>query len=65
MLSEDKGKFKLGKADAARRREAAIDEMVAQLKTDTKNVWVEIEGHTDNVGDEGRTSSSVSRAPKR
>ena len=28
-----------------------IDEMVAQLKEDPKNVYLEIEGHTDSVGD--------------
>ena len=25
--------------------------MVGQMKSDTKAVWIEIEGHTDNVGD--------------
>ena len=25
--------------------------MVSQLKADKKNVWVEIEGHTDSTGD--------------
>jgi len=25
--------------------------VVSQLKQDPKNVWIEIEGHTDNVGD--------------
>ena len=28
-----------------------IDEMVAQMKQDPKNIYLEIEGHTDNVGD--------------
>ena len=36
---------------AGRRQGARIDTMVNQLKTDKKAVWVEIEGHTDNVGD--------------
>ena len=51
VISEDKGKFANGKADLPDDAKAAIDAMVAQLKTDTKAVWVEIEGHTDNVGD--------------
>jgi len=51
VLSEDKGNFKLGKADLPDEAKAAIDQMVSQLKADTKAVWVEIEGHTDNVGD--------------
>ena len=49
-LSEDQGNFKFGGAalpDAARAR---LDEMVNQLKTDPKGVFIEIEGHTDNVG---------------
>jgi peptidoglycan-associated lipoprotein len=51
VLSEDRGKFKLGKAELPDDAKQAIDQMVSQLKADTKNVWVEIEGHTDNIGD--------------
>ncbi len=51
VLSEDRGKFILGKADLPDDAMGAIDSMVSQLKADTKAVWVEIEGHTDNVGD--------------
>ena len=51
VLSEDRGKFKLGKADLPEDAMGAIDQMVTQLKADPKAVWVEIEGHTDNVGD--------------
>jgi peptidoglycan-associated lipoprotein len=51
VLSEDRGKFKLGKADLPEDAAAALDQMVASLKADPKAVWVEIEGHTDNVGD--------------
>jgi outer membrane protein OmpA-like peptidoglycan-associated protein len=50
VLSEDRGQFKLGKADLPEDATVAIDNMVNQLKTDKKAVWVEIEGHTDNVG---------------
>jgi outer membrane protein OmpA-like peptidoglycan-associated protein len=28
-----------------------LDEVINQLKADPKNVFIEIEGHTDNVGD--------------
>ena len=51
VLSEDQGNFKFGQTklpDEAKRR---IDEMVQQLKQDPKNVFIEIEGHTDNIGD--------------
>jgi peptidoglycan-associated lipoprotein len=51
VLSEDRGQFKLGKAELPADATGAIDTMVNQLKTDKKAVWVEIEGHTDNTGD--------------
>ena len=51
VLSEDRGQFKLGKADLPEDATMAIDTMVNQLKADKKAVWVEIEGHTDNTGD--------------
>ena len=51
VLSEDRGKFLLGKAELPEDAMGAIDQMVAQLKADPKAVWVEIEGHTDNLGD--------------
>jgi peptidoglycan-associated lipoprotein len=51
VLSEDRGQFKLGKADLPEDATMAIDTMVNTLKADKKAVWVEIEGHTDNVGD--------------
>ena len=51
VISEDSGKFKFGAAELPDEAKAAIDQMVGQIKTDTKAVWIEIEGHTDNVGD--------------
>ena len=51
VLSEDRGQFKLGKSELPDDATTAIDSMVNQLKTDTKAVWVEIEGHTDSTGD--------------
>jgi len=51
VLSEDRGKFQLGKAELPEDAAAALDAMVNNLKADKKAVWVEIEGHTDNVGD--------------
>jgi outer membrane protein OmpA-like peptidoglycan-associated protein len=50
VLSEDSGNFKFGKVDLPDEAKQKIDEMVAQLKQDPKNVFIEIEGHTDNVG---------------
>jgi outer membrane protein OmpA-like peptidoglycan-associated protein len=51
VLSEDRGEFRLGRAELPEDASVAIDQMVEQLKTDTKAVWVEIEGHTDSTGD--------------
>ena len=51
VLSEDRGQFKLGKAELPADAAGALDTMVSQLKADKKNVWVEIEGHTDSTGD--------------
>jgi peptidoglycan-associated lipoprotein len=50
VLSEDSGNFKFGKTLLPDEAKAKIDEMVAHLKQDPKNVFIEIEGHTDNVG---------------
>ncbi|MBY0492918.1 MAG: OmpA family protein [Cyanobacteria bacterium] len=51
VLSEDRGQFKLGKSVLPEDATGALDNMVSQLKADKKNVWVEIEGHTDSTGD--------------
>ncbi len=50
VLNEDEGNFKFGKTLLPDEAKAKIDEMVAGLKADPKNVFIEIEGHTDNVG---------------
>ena len=50
VLSEDQGNFKFGKTTLPDEAKQKIDEMVAQLKQDPKNIFLEIEGHTDNVG---------------
>jgi len=51
VLSEDQGNFKFNQTKLPDEARAAIDMMVQQLKQDPKNVFIEIEGHTDNVGD--------------
>jgi outer membrane protein OmpA-like peptidoglycan-associated protein len=49
-LSEDQGNFKFGAADLPDAAKARLDELVNQLKSDPRGVFIEIEGHTDNVG---------------
>lgn len=51
VLSEDQGKFRFGRTDLPTEAAAAIDQMVAGLQAQKNAVWIEIEGHTDNVGD--------------
>jgi peptidoglycan-associated lipoprotein len=50
VLSEDSGNFKFGKTALPDEAKQKIDQVVSQLKQDPKNVWIEIEGHTDSVG---------------
>jgi peptidoglycan-associated lipoprotein len=49
-LSEDQGNFKFGRTDLPDEAKARLDTMVQGMKADSKNIFIEIEGHTDNVG---------------
>jgi outer membrane protein OmpA-like peptidoglycan-associated protein len=50
-LSEDQGNFKFNQTVLPDEAKARLDQVVNQLKSDTKsNIFIEIEGHTDNVG---------------
>jgi outer membrane protein OmpA-like peptidoglycan-associated protein len=49
-LSEDQGNFAFGKTELPDAAKARLDQLVQQMKADTKNIFIEIEGHTDNVG---------------
>jgi outer membrane protein OmpA-like peptidoglycan-associated protein len=51
VLSEDQGSFKFGQASLPDEAKSRIDQLIAQLKSDPRGAYVEIEGHTDNVGD--------------
>lgn len=50
VLSEAQGGFKFGAADLPDVAKQAVDKVIADLQSDPKAVWFEIEGHTDNVG---------------
>ena len=50
-LSEDQGNFRIGDTSLPDAAKARLDQMIGQLKADPKGVFIEIEGHTDNVGD--------------
>jgi outer membrane protein OmpA-like peptidoglycan-associated protein len=49
-LSEDQGNFKFAKTELPDEAKARLDEIIGQLKSDPKGIYIEIEGHTDNVG---------------
>jgi peptidoglycan-associated lipoprotein len=49
-LSEDQGNFKFGKSELPDAAKARLDEVIKQVKADPKNIFIEVEGHTDNVG---------------
>jgi outer membrane protein OmpA-like peptidoglycan-associated protein len=51
VISADQGNFKFGQTQLPDEARTKIDDMVKQLQQDPKNVFIEIEGHTDNVGD--------------
>jgi len=50
VMSEDKGGFKFGQSKIPADMQAQIDQLVAQLKANPNGGFIEIEGHTDNVG---------------
>jgi peptidoglycan-associated lipoprotein len=51
-LTDDKVKFEFGKADLGSNAISELDELAAKVKSYGKALYLEVEGHTDNVGDE-------------
>jgi outer membrane protein OmpA-like peptidoglycan-associated protein len=50
VINESSGNFLSGKTDLPDDAKSQIDQLVSKLTQDPKNVYFEIEGHTDNVG---------------
>jgi outer membrane protein OmpA-like peptidoglycan-associated protein len=50
VLSEDEGNFKFGQTKLPEETVSKIDELVSQLKANPNGAYIEIVGHTDNVG---------------
>lgn len=50
VLSEAEGSFAFAKAELPPAAMMSIDALIEQLKADPRGAYVEIEGHTDNVG---------------
>lgn len=51
VLTDEQLKFGPGKAALSKPAQVALDEFAAQLKGDNKNVFIEIQGHTDSRGE--------------
>ena len=51
VLNEEKGNFKFGQAAMPDTVTPELDQLVQQLKANPNGAFIEIEGHTDNVGD--------------
>jgi outer membrane protein OmpA-like peptidoglycan-associated protein len=49
-LNEQQGNFVSGQTALPDAAKARLDEVVGQLKSDPRNIFIEIEGHTDNTG---------------
>lgn len=50
VLTDDKVKFGFNASEISKGAQEALDAFAAQLKEQNKNVYIEIQGHTDNVG---------------
>ncbi len=51
VLSDDSVKFPVDTATLSPEAEQRLTEFAEKLKGENKNVYLEIQGHTDNVGD--------------
>lgn len=49
-LSADEGRFAFGRAELPADARIRIDALVHELNEDPQNIFIEIEGHTDDVG---------------
>lgn len=50
VLSDDKAHFPLNRHELSKEAKSELDEFVDHLKNDDKNVYLEIQGHTDSTG---------------
>jgi outer membrane protein OmpA-like peptidoglycan-associated protein len=52
MLTDDDVKFEFGKAKLTPNATSVLDKLVQQVKSEGRALYIEIEGHTDSVGQE-------------
>lgn len=62
-LTDEDVKFETAKADLPDKAREILDNLLAQMKADNKNVYIEIQGHTDNrAGEEYNLELGAERA---
>ena len=52
VLSDDKVKFAVDRSELSPEAKSALDAFSDKLRADNQNVYIEVQGHTDNVGGE-------------
>ena len=52
VLSDDSVKFPVNRAELSQEAQTRLADFVQKLKSDNRNVYVEIQGHTDSTGTE-------------
>ena len=52
ILTDENVKFGFNKTELTPEGKAALDAFAAKIKADNRNVYIEIQGHTDNAGSE-------------
>jgi len=52
VLTDDKVKFGFNKSELSKEAKSALDDFAAKIKSDNRAVYIEVQGHTDNVGSE-------------
>src|SRR6184192_1206644 len=50
VLSDDSMKFPVSRANLSPEAQARLDAFIDKLKTDNRNVYIEVQGHTDATG---------------
>ncbi len=52
VLSEDKLRFGTNKTTLSKEAMAALDDVIARVKSENRPVYIEVQGHTDSIGSE-------------
>ena len=52
VLTDDQLRFGPGRATLTAEARAMLDDFAARLKAENQNIYIEIQGHTDSIGEE-------------